>query len=227
MAVRVEYPTRPLRFRLLNLLVRWTPVASKYSHNSILFRKDLSRPDAVSRPGGYDFRLANAGDLEFIASHREALAKDVYAARLKRGDRCYCLARGDEVLSYNWVASSLCCVLCGFRRGIEFLPLKGSQAFTYDFYTYESNRGGGLGSLTKNLLLQELARQGVREVFTLVMPYSTASLKIHLKTGYEPLCMVYGYRLLGWSRTYFGGQEDKHWLDRWIGDFRSGAGIGS
>jgi hypothetical protein len=79
--------------------------------------------------------------------------------------------------------------------------------------------------MTKNLLLQELSRQGILEVYTLVKPHSAASLKIHLKLGYEPLRMVYGYRLLGWSRTYYGQPKDKAWLDAWIGDFKTAAGI--
>jgi hypothetical protein len=221
--VQIKYPARPLRFRILNRLVRYAPIARKYAHNAILLRKALDQPQKIDCPAGYSFRAASLDDLDFIRGHPEALAPEVYARRLKRGDRCFCLVQGDEILSYNWVAHSLCCVLCGYDRGIEFLPLNAGQAFTYDFYTYTTRRGGGFGGLTKTLLLQELARQGIREVLTLVMPYSAASLKIHLKAGYEPLCMVYGYRLLGWSRTYFGKSKEKAWLDAWIGDFKAAA----
>lgn len=225
MEVQIKYPARPLRFRILNRLVRYAPIARKYAHNAILLRKDLAHLEPAGCPEDYSFRAAGPDDLDFIRGHTEALAPAVYASRLKRGDRCYCLVQGDEILSYNWVAHSQCCVLCGYDRGIEFLPLKANQAFTYDLYTYKARRGGGHGGLTKNLLLQELARQGMREVFTLVMPYSTVSLKIHLKSGYEPLCMVYGYRILGWSRTYYGQPKHKAWLDVWISDFKAAAGI--
>jgi RimJ/RimL family protein N-acetyltransferase len=205
----------------MNLIVRYAPIARKYAHNAVLFRKVLGHLEAAGCPEGYSFREATPGDLDIIRNHPEALAPAVYARRLERGDRCYCLVQGGEILSYNWVAFSLCCILCGYDRGIEFFPLNDDQAFTYDFYTYKARRGGGHGGLMKQLLLQELARQGVREVMALVMPHSTASLKIHLKAGYEPMCLVYGYRLLGWSRTWTGHPKDRHRLDAWIDEFRT------
>lgn len=212
----MKYPTRPLRFRLMNLLVRCAPVAMKYYHNSILMRKTIHGAESVDLPEGLKFRSASQEDLDFIIGHAEALRANVYSRRLQRGDRCYCLCDDREVLSYNWVATAMCCVLCGFERGLEFLPLSDGQAFTYDFYTYKASRGSGLGGRMKRLLLQELARRGVREVFSLVMPYGTASIKIHLVAGYQPVCMVYGYRLRDWRQTYFGKPRDKPWLDAWF-----------
>lgn len=225
MAARIKYPARPLRFRVMNRIVRYAPVAKKYYHNAILLKKPLDGVESPAIPAGHDFRPATRDDLDFIIRHPEALPAQVYSNRLLRGDRCYCLSDGKEILSYNWVAYSSCCVLCGFERGIGFLPLSEGQAFTYDFYTYTARRGGGLGGLMKHLLLQELARQGMREVYTLVMPHGTASLKIHLKLGYEPLRMVYGYRLQGWSRTYYGQPKDKPWLDVWLSRFKAASGI--
>lgn len=224
MSDKLQYPVRPLRFRLLNRLVRYVPVTEKYGHNSILFKKVLNERETIAVPAGYEFRLAGTGDLAAIAGHPEALAAAVYAKRRERGDRCYCFSDGEGIVSYNWVARRRCCVLCGYARGIEFLPLRTDQAFTYDFYTYKTRRGSGLGSLTKRLLVQALEREGVREVYTLVMPYSTASLKIHLRLGYEPVCMVYGYRVLGWSRTFYGKPGDRRWLDEWIGEFKAAMG---
>lgn len=225
MADKVQYPVRPLRFRLMNRIVRYAPVTAKYHHNSILFRKTVDVPEIPVISAGYEFRPATREDLDFIMNHPEALMRDVYAKRLERGDRCYCLSNGKEIVSYNWVAFSLCCVLCGFDRGVEFFPLSKEQAFTYDFYTYKARRGGGLGSAAKQILVSTLAGQGIREVYTLVMPYSTASLKIHLRLGYEPMGMVYGYRILGWSRTYYGKAGEKKWLDAWIDNFRVSARV--
>lgn len=222
---KMKYPARPLRFRILNQIVRLTPVPVKYCHNAILMKKTPDEAMSPTVPDGHDFRPATRSDLDFIIKHPEALVRDVYTRRLNRGDQCYCLSDGKEILSYNWVAFSSCCVLCGFTHGIEFFPLSEGQAFTYDFYTYKSRQGGGFGTLAKNLLVSTLARQGIREIYTLVMPYSTASLKIHLRLGYEPVCMVYGYRILGWNRTFYGKPQDKAWLDEWIGDFKAVTGI--
>jgi L-amino acid N-acyltransferase YncA len=210
----------------MNRVVRYAPVTGKYSHNSILFRKVLDDRKRIEVPAGYEFRLAGPEDLSSIIAHPEALAAAVYAKRLASGDQCYCLSDGTGIVSYNWVARAHCCVLCGYDRGLEFFPLGTHQVFTYDFYTYRARRGGGLGSLAKNLLIQALGRESLREVYTLIMPYSTASLRIHLRLGYEPLCIVYGYRMLGWNRTFYGKPGHKHWLDAWISDFKVSAGIG-
>jgi RimJ/RimL family protein N-acetyltransferase len=225
MADRIRYPVRPLRFRFMNQVVRFTPTSEKYCHNSILLRKFLDDEGPAIVPDGYQFRLGTQEDLEFMINHPEALSSQVYINRLKRGDKCYCLCDGQGILSYNWIATSACCVLCGFPRGLEFFTLRQGQAFTYDFYTYKAHRRDGLGKLTKMLLLRTLFGNGVREVYSLVMPYGTASLKIHLRLGYESVSMVYGYRIMGWSRTYFGRPEHRARLDRWICEFKSAHGI--
>lgn len=225
MTGKVRYPVRPLGFRVLNKLIHYAPVAKKYAHNSILFRKRLVESKSVDIFTRYNFGLASSEDVDFLARHPEGLSESVYTSRLGRGDRCYCLRNGTEVISYNWVARSLCCILCGYDRGLEFFPLHPGQVFTYDFYTYKPHRGGGFGSLLKSLLIQTMMHEGVREVFTLLMPHSSASIKIHLKLGYEPLFMVYGYRMLGWSRTFYGRSEDKDWLDKWIDGFKIANGI--
>lgn len=211
-------PPRPLHVHLLNVLVRLAPVTRKHHHNSILMRKTLDGLDVVEAPAGHELRLATAADRDAIAAHAEALPGEVYGRRLRRGDRCYCLCAGREVLSYNWVAATQCCVHCGFEEGMDFLPLRVGQAFTYDFYTYRSRRREGLGRMMKHLLLRELAREGVREVLSLVQPSNTASLAIHLGAGYEPVCLVYGYRLRGWTRTYFERPERRPGLDAWMRD---------
>jgi GNAT superfamily N-acetyltransferase len=224
MTRKIKYPDRPLRFRALNLVIRYLPVSRKHSFNGILLRKTIDRFQAPAVPDDCEFREAGNEDIAFIARHPEALHGEVYNSRLRHGDRCYCLVTGGEVVSYNWINFTNCCSLCGFERGIEFFPLQPGGAFTYDFYTYTPHRGQGFGKITKNLVLQALKEEGIQEVYTLVLPRSLASLKIHLDMGYEPLTMVYGYRIQGWSRTFSGNPGNKLQLDEWIRAFRASAG---
>lgn len=215
-----SYPRRPIGIRALNLLTRVLPVPTYYYNNILLRRSTAAIPDDPIGPR-YSFGIATPDDIDFIMRHPEALPADVYQRRLSNGDRCYCMKRDREIAACNWVRFSSCCVLCGFANGFQLQPLGAGQAFTYDLYTYEAYRREGIGLAIKIAVMHELARDGFREVCALVAPHNTGSLKIHLRLGYLPVRMVYGYRIGSWSNTFQGQDRHKVWLDRWIDAFKA------
>jgi hypothetical protein len=167
-------------------------------------RRALRDDDTGFAPGGDAcVREATRRDLEHLIDHAEALPGSVYATRLGHGDRCFCLVAGSEVRSFNWVSHDRACVMRGFENSIDFLDLTPGQAFTYDFYTYTACRGRGAGRDLKRGIMAALAREGGREVLSLVRPESPASCHLHVSLGYQPDCMVYGYRLGSWQHTFF------------------------
>lgn len=214
------YPKRPLRFRILNAVTRLAPRHSDH-FNNILLRRPTADAPRIETDMGYEFVLASAEDLAAISDHREALRADIYRARLAAGDRCYCLKQGSTIVCYNWVRSIDCCLLCGFPQAIHFLPLPARQAFSYDLYTYETYRGRGIASVYLTRLIEQLAREGVTEVRTLIAPHNTASLKVHLRLGYDAICMVYAYRVWRWRKTWYGSERCRVWIDDWIDTLRS------
>jgi ribosomal protein S18 acetylase RimI-like enzyme len=220
------YPARSVWVRALNLMVRLAPLRSKYYFNSILLRKRLSESQETPVGNGCRFGWATPEDIRAIATHTEALDEDVYAGRVANGDGCLCAKLGNEIVSYNWIRFTSCCVLCGFHREIGFLPLEPGQAFTYDFYTYSKYRRKHIGSSLKVFLLGALKQRGIQEVCTLVRPHNEISMKIQLRLGYEPVQMFYGYQLAGWKKVFSASACDRRRMKQWVQRFRSERGLG-
>ncbi len=220
------YPRRPIWCRVLNLLVRFAPLRNRFSHTSLLMRKDLGearQPSAL--PGDLEFQEAGAEDLDAILHHPEAVPEEVYRSRLAAGDRCYCLKRSGAIVGYSWVRGGSCCVFCGFEKGIDFLPLEAHRRFSYDLYVYEDHRRSGLGTVIYGQLLWALRGQGAREAYSLVMPDNPASLKVHFSLGYEADHLVHGYRLGPWVWTHLDRDGDRADLDAWVARARRHLGI--
>lgn len=220
-------PPKPgLTVRIMNRFMRALPLKSKLTHYSLLLRNDLTRSVQPDVDSSSRFSLANAEDLAYITRHPEALAGAVYSNRLANGDLCFCLKVKGEIVSYNWVRFTNCCVYCGRRSGFEFDKLEEDQAFTYDFYTYEQHRRRGFGTRLKISLLNELAARGVREVRVIVQPGNLASLKVHLKLNYELAGIRFGYGILRWTRTFSGSTRDNRKMAQWIRAYSEQLAVG-
>lgn len=222
----MNYPTRSILVRALNLMARLAPVHSKYYSNSILLRKGLSRLFEVPVSKDYRFDWAGSEDVRFIMAHSESLQDHVYDNRVTNGDRCFCAKQGDKIVSYNWVRLTSCCALCGFERGLSFFPLQSGQAFTYDFYTYSKYRGKHIGRLLKMHLLHALRETGVNEVYSLVGPDNEISMKIQLRLGYEPVQMIFAYQILKWKKILYGSARDSQRMSQWAKRFLAERGFG-
>ena len=211
------YPPRPISFRILNLLVGYIPLKKKYCHNSILMRKCLREvASPTDLPRDDEFSTADNMDIDAIMRHPEALPAKIYRKRLAAGDCCYCLRHHGEIIGYNWLSRDTCCILRGFEKGIEFLPLVEGQAFSYDFYVYKNHRRMGVGTAMKRQLLWLLRSQGYNEVFSVVMPNNLVSLKVHFSLGFDAEYMVYGYRIGDWVWTYYDREGDRSRLNSWV-----------
>jgi RimJ/RimL family protein N-acetyltransferase len=221
-----NYPTRSVLVRALNMMARLAPVRSKYYLNSILLRKRLSGSLEVPASNDYRFDWAGPEDVRYIMAHSEALQGHVYDNRVTNGDRCFCAKQGGEIVSYNWIRFTSCCALCGFERGLSFLPLQSDQAFTYDFYTYSKYRGKHIGRLLKMHLLHALNEIGINEVYTLIRPHNEISMKIQLRLGYEPVQMIFGYQILKWKKVLYGSARDNQRMSQWALRFMAERGIG-
>jgi len=212
-----DIPRRKWRFRLMNFLVYRLPVQKKHLHNTLLLRCDLARWRGATTSGsGASVGPASVEDLRFIGSHPESLPGVVYSRRIDRGDTCYVMRREGEILGYNWVSHTTAAVMRGFDLEIDFLELGPGERFTYDFYVYRELRGGGHGGSLKRMLLGQLAAEGGEQVMSLVDPENIPSLRVHHRLGYVPIDVVYGYRVGGWRRSWFGGSPDSAELAEWM-----------
>ena len=230
-AAPVRYPPRPLRYRLLNQVVRRLPVRGAHALNGFVLGRALGPADAgmaeemkVAGAPAVTLALHEADEsaVAAIVAHPEALPEFVYRNRVAAGDRCLVLHADGEPVAYNWVSHARCCVLCGYPQAIEFATLAPGEAFTYDFYTYRAQRGRGYGHAIKRRLLARLAAEGVGRVCTVVMPHAGASLKIHLALGYRMESMVYGYRVNAWQYTRCSRARERPALEAWLAAFAEG-----
>lgn len=217
-------PTPPpldLRFRMMNLFIKLAPTGWKYWDNGVLFTTYTGNSKPVSVPAPYTWIWAGPEEIEFVDKHPEATSPTAYPRRAARGDRCLCLKKGSEVVSHIWVAGGTCCSLCGFgpKMEITFLPLKPGQAFSYDLFTYSAHRGRRLAILLIELMFQALRNESIKEVLSLVSLDNKPSLRLHLRLSAKPLHMTYGYRIRGWSRTFFGPERDPR-LAQWLEQYR-------
>jgi GNAT superfamily N-acetyltransferase len=209
---------------LLGLIVRLAPTRRKYFNCSIVFRRKYRRLDEPPPLDGLQCVWAGPVEIENMDKHPEATSRGAYARRAARGDTCFCLKRGEELIAYQWVATGSACLYCGFgpRYELLFFPLRPDQVFMYDSYTYSAHRRQGYGTLLRERLHKTMERQGVREAYGLVAPENTPSISVTLKSEYEPLCMAYGIRIRNWSKMFFGPQPDVQ-LIQWTDEFKSRA----
>jgi len=206
----------------LRLLVRLAPTGRKFFNRSIVFRRRYEVMDEVPPLDGIDGAWANADDIEFIDQHPEATSRGANGRRIARGDRCWCLKRGSEVLGYQWITQRAGCLFCGFDPGYEllFFSLQPHQVFTYDSYVYGVHRRKGYGTVIRRMLHGALKQEGIREAYSVVMPENTPSINITLQTRFEPWRMAYGIRIRDWGRMILGAELDPQ-LIRWIRDFQT------
>ncbi len=209
-------PGPAIPVRILNRLHRVLPIKSKLILYSILFVKELGAETCPRDVQGVSFGLAEPEDLEVIKNHPEGLSNRVYSRRIRNGDQCYCLKRNGEVVCYNWVRFTTCCVFCGRKVSFNFMPLLPGQAFVYDLYTYEQYRGEGLGSYMKECLVYELCSKGIKEMWSIVEPGNSASIRIHIRLGSKMHALVYGFGLFNWTKTFFGSRRDEESMRKWI-----------
>jgi GNAT superfamily N-acetyltransferase len=200
---------RPALFqRMLELAVDVAPFRWKLSERLILIRTDIIGATTSEFSDGLEAGWADETDIKLIATHPEGYGSEVYNACVGRGDKCFCLKKHGEIVTYNWVAFRKCCLLCGFRSGVEFLPLLSNQVFTYGFYTYSKHRNKGLGTLLKSALYAALKRQDVDQVYSLIAADNPAPLRVHLHVGGRPERVVYAFRLRRFARVFLGQPND-------------------
>lgn len=217
----VGYPPRDFKFLAMNLVVRLIPTGWKYWGNSVLLKTPIGDSGPVSLPEPYTWTWADSEEIGFLDRHPEASSPTAYARRAARGDRCLCIKQGGEIVGYRWFKLGTGCILCGFGQRMEItpFPLKPSQAYSYDLFTYQKYRGRGVATMLMNTLFQVLREEGITEVLSLVSPANHASLRLQMRFGAQPQRMVYSYRIRSWSKTFLGLEGDRR-LTEWMQQFK-------
>jgi Acetyltransferase (GNAT) family len=207
---------------ILSLLVRIAPTGRKFFNPYVVFRREYRHVDEPPALDGLQGVWAGTQEIEYMDKHPEATSPSAYAKRAARGDMCYCLKRGEELIGYQWVARRSACLYCGFGPGYEllFFPLRSDQAFMYDSYVYRAQQRRGYGTLIRKLVYKEMQRLGIQESYALVALDNVPAMKITLELGDEPWCMAFGVRIRNWSKMMLGPRRDTQLL-RWIEEFKT------
>lgn len=209
---------------ILRLLVRMAPTGRKFFNPCVVFRREYRHVDEPPAVADLQGVWAGAQEIEYMDKHPEATSPGAYARRVARGDICYCLKRGEELIGYQWVARRSACLYCGFgpRYELLFFPLQPHQVFMYDSYVYRAWQRRGYGTLIRKLVYKEMQRMGIRESFALVALDNVPAMRITLALGDEPWCLAVGIRIRNWSKMLLGPRRDTRLL-RWIDEFESRA----
>lgn len=225
------FPALPLKAKTCDLFVRKFPRRlfrwlfpghqEKIVSHAIFFSKSLEDLEFKSLPESMQFGVAGDSVVREMAAHPEALPAEVYSKRVANGDICFYLKVDGNLVCYNWINLVCFSIYGGFEEEIRFAKPAGEKsAYTYDFYTYLSERGNGYGALLKSRLLQQLALDGYEEVYSCVHHDTRASLKVHKAAGYEIYGVAYMYRLMRYSFVLWANraatEKVKLWFEQYV-----------
>jgi GNAT superfamily N-acetyltransferase len=226
-----NYPSLPLKAQMSDFLVRKFPrrffswlsprQQEKIISHAIFLSKSLDAAESGPLPANMEFGLAGDNVVKEMAAHPEALPAEVYSKRVANGDICYYLKVDDTLVCYNWINIDCFSIYGGFDEEIRFeKPANGKSVYTYDFYTYNDERGKGYGALLKSCLLRQLARDGYARIFSCVHHDTRASLKVHKDLGYEVFGVAYMYRLMQFSFVLWANralaENVKLWFEKYV-----------
>jgi Acetyltransferase (GNAT) family len=126
------------------------------------------------------------------------IGPETAAARLRRGDRCFCVRRDGRLVAVRWIAFE--------EAPVEYLGcrllLAPGVAYLYDTYTAPAARGGGIFSSTWFMLARQLSTEGFQTILAAVLPENRGARRAMAKLPYRVVGKAGYVRLGPWRRCF-------------------------
>lgn len=188
---RVVDNTARIYPRLAQVLARWGELGCE-DLLELSLREPV--PPAAAVPG-FTLRLATEADLDAVialyaadpwlylgepGAPPDALVREMYADRLRRGELCFLAVKGDQIGHANWS-----CYGWGDVLPDQPMRLHGDEVYTTDAVTAPAFRGRGLHAMVLQAMLEHARKRGLRRALTLARVDRQATYKAVLQVGYR------------------------------------------
>ena len=165
----------------------------------ILFESGLADPRPAAAAIAVSFRYGGEAELAALTAPEFGYSEEARRfgrERLRAGDRfVLCEAEG-RVVFYAWVMFGQLDLSCG-----HYAPLSADRAYTYKLYTVPACRGLRICPAYYSFLKRELRALGFGRVLAWVEAGNRASIRAHMRAGFQPVGTIWHFRLLG--QSYF------------------------
>jgi GNAT superfamily N-acetyltransferase len=180
-----------------------------------MLKKNLLKSLFHVKADGYELKEAGESELRYIGSQPESLDYAVYKNRHSDDHICFCAKSDNEVMCYIWISPKIIGLFFGTDKQIEIAYLEPNQAYSYDLYTYNKYRHKGIASQLQNFTNLSLKERGITERFNIIGPSFIGSMKISLRSGFEPHRMVYVYGINKYRKAFLGTTRKSNKLREW------------
>lgn len=179
----------------------------------------LGLPDATARPAfqplaGYQFRLANSGDLEAVVNcappeERGHLSR-LFRRFMHAKSRCAVALHGETVAGYIWsFTGEYVITLDDYRQRNLQVRLDPVSVFTGNAYVMPAHRQRGLFRHLKLFLMQTYPR-GTR-FYTWINELNFPSLAVNRRLGFRRLATLRFVGLFSRTLLFLRAADDSRW----------------
>jgi ribosomal protein S18 acetylase RimI-like enzyme len=217
------YPPQNILLRFIRAALRRLHLRSGYFGHILVMKKKIGNDRFNFTMEGFEFSQAGEKDIQYIINHSESTRVNRYSQRLSNDHTCYCVKQDGKVVGYQWIEYDFCRVNFATDREVDFFPLKRGQAFLYDIFIFRESRRSGVAYFLGLKTFSELENQKIQELFVNVSVGNIASIALLLKSGFEPIRMVYYYGFSRWKKIFTGRDNTKR-MKEWENYFRNRLG---
>ncbi len=193
----------PRRFTL-----KWLLGALRYAfirvRTRLLLEAAISRlPQALPAiPVHYRFGdVSDIDRLSMVDPEYDEPAKRAARQRLAAGAQLVIGEYEGQPVFSVWIM--LGAIEAGSRR--RPMPVSLTRAYSYKLHTAEAYRGRGVASGVYRFIAPMLAARGCTRLVCWISDRNTASVRMHLRSGFVPLATIYEIRLFGfWTLHWWG-----------------------
>ena len=181
---------------VLNAITWRSPQWLFYYYHTLLISTDNPRLLTRSNPT-YFLRFVTGDDMPLL--RKFALREQAVAEHLAAGDRCVIMGRDDEIMSIIWGSSDK----RYFKLSGAVLDPGKDGVIIYGGFTTEEARFKGLFPTSFQRLYQSYVDEGRPRIYAAIHSTNTASMKLHLRMGFEIVGETYFLALFGLKICYY------------------------
>jgi GNAT superfamily N-acetyltransferase len=142
--------------------------------------------------GSAEVRFATAADLPRLVELRDKQA--IFVERFAEGDRCVVAIAEGHIIGYEWFSDRPIHYESSWGYSIR---IPGGFVYAYDAFIDPDHRNTGLWLRFKAYLSDWMMECDKRGVLTFVDYGNWASMRTHLRFGFEPSGNILAFRMIG------------------------------
>ena len=142
--------------------------------------------------GSAEVRFATEADLPMLIKLQQK--EETFRERFAEGDRCVVAIADGRIIGYEWFSERTIHYESSWGYSIQ---IPGGFVYAYDAFIDPDHRNTGLWLRFKAYLGDWMIERNKRGVLTFVDYGNWASMRTHLRFGFEPSGTILAFRLMG------------------------------